>query len=812
MAPSGTTCMLLVDDRVVLRANAPPRAEYLLFEPSDIDLRGADGGPVREVGYRTTVSAARARLSRLGLTEDVRLACERAMQPVLSEAYARGPAVRRVATHLGPLELFQSETFDAQRQSYAGVFLDLPLLAGDLRLPDAGTALQALYLAAVLADKASDAEVVLSTDGWTRHQRPGTRTFQSPEVQALASLPARMGELAETRPAPQVRDHLPRADVIAFIRAHGDDAIDDESRAYYASLERAVSAREMPSRGPLSRADMWAIEMAIDAGAFDGVGAAIDEVEQHSGRTPGTTYLRARLALALRLEPPAVVAERISALSLSLTSFQELALLAAEAWLEAGDARRALPFARDLVDAPQIDEGLLLRAQRLLARTVGAAPERRRSSAALSLPTPLSAPPTSAPLAPRTRPPPAETPTRTISTGGVRGHALQRPATNPGLGVPNAQLPDAQGKRPLSAPPPAEEEARPETALPFAVERPPSQPPTRASRPAIRPIDANRISVSTLPREEPPSAGPARSEPPARRITEDAIKAPSIRPPPKLSSVTREIRESRIPGALDPRAEPESSSSMRAAKPLMEDHVGPIPERAHSMPPPSRAPRTSLRPSRLAPDENGPSPRASAPPGARSGELHGSAMPPYRLEAGPAPYARAPVMPALGNGSATERVEHLSLPPYVVPNAIRRGQRPASVLEARLVFTMLARELGAAYRVERGIDLFADERGIEAIQAVLLENGSVRDAYTPERIADIHRHGALLSELLARKLGAEWIDISSDEMGYWSMFLPPDMRVWPFGRVARFVQMGHRERDLVSYYLELSSRASPRAP
>ena len=29
---------------------------------------------------------------------------------------------------------------------------------------------------------------------------------------------------------------------------------------------------------------------------------------------------------------------------------------------------------------------------------------------------------------------------------------------------------------------------------------------------------------------------------------------------------------------------------------------------------------------------------------------------------------------------------------------------------------------------------------------------------------------------------------------------------WPFGRVARLVAMGTRERDLVSYFFELKSR------
>ena len=31
-------------------------------------------------------------------------------------------------------------------------------------------------------------------------------------------------------------------------------------------------------------------------------------------------------------------------------------------------------------------------------------------------------------------------------------------------------------------------------------------------------------------------------------------------------------------------------------------------------------------------------------------------------------------------------------------------------------------------------------------------------------------------------------------------------RVWPFARVARFAVMGHKERDLVSYYLEVEAR------
>ena len=57
------------------------------------------------------------------------------------------------------------------------------------------------------------------------------------------------------------------------------------------------------------------------------------------------------------------------------------------------------------------------------------------------------------------------------------------------------------------------------------------------------------------------------------------------------------------------------------------------------------------------------------------------------------------------------------------------------------------------------------------------------------------------------------MDLESAEAGRWAMLIPslqrPDevARVWPFARVLRFVTMGHKERDLVSYYLELEARA-----
>ena len=189
--------------------------------------------------------------------------------------------------------------------------------------------------------------------------------------------------------------------------------------------------------------------------------------------------------------------------------------------------------------------------------------------------------------------------------------------------------------------------------------------------------------------------------------------------------------------------------------------------------------------------------------------MRGASLPPYRTE-NPAPLLpKAPLLPRLG-GTGDELVEHLPLPPGIGAESMPADVLPKSVLEARVQFTMLARELGLDYRLKRGIDLRADVSGIEAMQSVLLETFPARLARNNDEAYELRRHGALLSEILARRLDAEWLDISPNDLGHWAMIVPPDTRVWPFGRVARLVAMGHKERDLVAYFLELKSRARGR--
>jgi len=916
--------MLLVGDRVVLRATVPPEAEYALFEIGDIELRSSEPGRVREHGYQTTAESARARLAQLGATPQAARDCAAAMQPVLATAYARGPAVRHVARHLGPLELLQSDLFDGGTHAYHGVFVDLPLLAADLRVAGAGAAIQALYLALLLESESDDTTVFLSTDAWTRARKPGERTHRRPTLSAVGSLKAALDDLSRTGPRPEVREQLPRADVIAFVRSLADAAPDEDARALYAAIERQISVRDMPDRGPLADPVLWGIDSKLDAGIYDGVLEAIEDVERVRGRTPGTTYLRARVSLALRLEPPKLIAERTSALALSMTSFQELCLLAAEAWLEAGDARRAMPYARDLVDAPGVEEGLLLRAQRLLARAVGAAPDKHKTYADSIPAAPLppsadsperaSVPPISAPEphAPRTYPPGrSRVPTARgtpdddsgLSAALERAQAAQKPLP-PSSVVPRSSaaaetidektgpyVPPAS-TLPKPVPPPTRQSARPPRAAsvlpgppppPLDLEltppprerrgashAPPSAPPAPARAPARKreaaaepppPTEAASFTIempgpsaSTAPATPAgpsgPPAKPSSSAPPPEARSEQEPR-PSRRPShaPRMGAVRLETR---APPAFDPRAEPDSSPNLqapvvdrsdrsgrdedeaskrdtlkrgvpaeprRSSIPPADHHSRPTPIRPPSSLPPMRPPMaTPLLDADLPPKSSEAVARtierekeirrgvADASPAA---SLRGASLPPFRLESPPPLLPKAPLFPKTA-APADELAEHLSLPPGLAAERGTGGALPRSVVEARVEFTHLARELGLDYRLKRGIELRADVSGIEAMQAVLLEQFPDHTIRTADDAYELRRHGALLSEILARRLDAEWIDISPDELGYWAMIVPPDTRVWPFGRVARLVEMGHKERDLVSYFFELSSRARTR--
>jgi hypothetical protein len=198
-------------------------------------------------------------------------------------------------------------------------------------------------------------------------------------------------------------------------------------------------------------------------------------------------------------------------------------------------------------------------------------------------------------------------------------------------------------------------------------------------------------------------------------------------------------------------------------------------------------------------------------------------MPAYRIETRGDSFWSVPP-PSDQEGEA---VESLSLPPGMNAEPPPSDEAPRTPPAARLTFTYLARELGRELRLRHGIHLRSDVEGLELAQRYLREavpDGRVR---SPDEEREVMRTGAFLAELLARRLAARWADLESQEPAGWSMLLPcrsargaagasssggaPSasqvLRVWPFGRVMRFVAMGHKERDLVSYFLELDSRA-----
>jgi len=182
------------------------------------------------------------------------------------------------------------------------------------------------------------------------------------------------------------------------------------------------------------------------------------------------------------------------------------------------------------------------------------------------------------------------------------------------------------------------------------------------------------------------------------------------------------------------------------------------------------------------------------------------------------PHPRAPAGASL---PPTERVSSPPAPParatveVVIPPARPRVEIVETMTApradgARIRMTELARELARDYRLAYGVTLKTDVESIDVMQRHMQRRFA--DAHADERLArkleaELARHGALLSEILARSLGAYWIDTSSAELGRWAMVVPPRTRVWPIGRVYRFFQRGRLEGDLIAFYTELERSA-----
>ncbi|HEY8087087.1 MAG TPA: hypothetical protein VIF09_04565, partial [Polyangiaceae bacterium] len=266
--------------------------------------------------------------------------------------------------------------------------------------------------------------------------------------------------------------------------------------------------------------------------------------------------------------------------------------------------------------------------------------------------------------------------------------------------------------------------------------------------------------------------------------------------PNRIVSV-KPVAAAPIPSDAPTPRSPETQGDMRIPRaPLTPSNVGAV----RSSPLSSPEPRTTTRPGLAAPSRPSATMRTLPP---------GTSLPPYRIEPrGERGWSSPPPRHV-----EFERLETLSLPAGVRDDTPEPANPPTTATAARHVCTLLARELGRELRQRFSVEAHDDLDGLEKAQRYLRESlvdGRVR---TPDEMREVMRHGGFLAELLARRLGGRWVDLESPEAGRWAMLIPslqrPDevARVWPFARVLRFVTMGHKERDLVSYYLELEARA-----
>jgi hypothetical protein len=154
-----------------------------------------------------------------------------------------------------------------------------------------------------------------------------------------------------------------------------------------------------------------------------------------------------------------------------------------------------------------------------------------------------------------------------------------------------------------------------------------------------------------------------------------------------------------------------------------------------------------------------------------------------------------------------ELVESLALPLGASESILGLNELPTTGAQARVAMTRLARDLARDYRLWYAKTLRCNVLAVEAMQQHLANRFAGASIGEPVVAWELRRHGALLSEIIARALDGGWSDIGPSEPGYWAMTVPPATRTWPIGRVYRFVALGNSERDLVSYYLDLEARA-----
>lgn len=754
-------CTLEIAGTVISRSDGGAlEAEYALFDASEIELRATEYGAIREIGYRTTAADALARLDAAGATTAAIRDVASAVQSV-ARSYAP-PSALPLHGIVNPAELLTADRFDPERRVYSSPLLDFGRLATETGVPGAAAALQAVGLAAWLRETPPDAEVVLHTADYMAPRRPGERSIRRISLAGLRSLTPAIQRLRDT-PSQQPSTPPPALGhdaMIAWFRSRGATG----ERVEWAQL--ALANGQHTEAGPLNDPRALAIDALFRAGRNDEAVPLVDRLEVETGRTAAVHYLRLRGAL--ESEPPLAVAERATAL-LDAEPSAELKLLAARAWSEAGDAQRAVRFAQEVLTDPTSTDPLRDDARRY------AEPTRASEH-------------------------PDEATTDVRPQGAVTRM------------VPDAAVTRMPSRPPaLTAAPTAPAQMRPSApALVLDLPRPPV--PNLSGAGIGVPMSKRPTPVAGRPAE----ADPLQSVPPPFIMgltgAPQAMGAPTPAPPaptapPPVATIENPHRASGAPTrSMAPKTTPPTAASYR---PSVDGSVPP----GGSYPPyeviSSLPPLGSFRPGSHegASGSNGDSSFRPGPPDAAASRWpRGASRPPFQS----APVGNGPIMfsheAAPFERRPPEVAENLSLPPGLHGQAVPFDAVPRSVAEARVQFTLLSRTLGRTYRERRGEVLCSDLGGIELMQTTLREHFTVPAIRSAEEAGDVRRHGAFLSEILARTFGAEWVDIAPSELGYWAMATPSGLRLFPFGRILRFILQGD-DRDLVSYYLELEGRS-----
>ncbi|HEX4446385.1 MAG TPA: hypothetical protein VH044_06610, partial [Polyangiaceae bacterium] len=341
---------LRLGERVVARCgDGLVAAENTLFDAKDTLLRTTDPKTMQEAGFMTTAREALGRLAMAGVTPEFAEDAARALSPDVARSFARGETARAVAPRLGPHELFDGAVYSASAQRYEGVWLDLRALSAELVLPSAPVVLQALHLASALAEVPPTTPLLLSTSA-TR--RPSERTHYRMILEGtrwLLEALRRLGPNPRPQDGHSTNDERVRQVLLARIRERATQDASPSLHQHLADLETAIASGTAPV-GPIADPELATIERQLASGDYRGVDRRVDQIERARGVSLGTRYLRAHAALLRGDEAPQSVAAAFSKLADEDGRFHEAAILAARAWLAAGDPARARHHARRIVE------------------------------------------------------------------------------------------------------------------------------------------------------------------------------------------------------------------------------------------------------------------------------------------------------------------------------------------------------------------------------------------------------------------------------------------------------------------------------